>query len=259
MKKISQLPLAVLCSFHFLFFACNQKEDGPLPQDPVCTTLIAEENILYTAQGPPDSGKRVYHYNADKKLVRIEEFYDGVNTHYDTMIYNNRKELVSVLSYSTNTAVPQVTKNYVYTNGLITYINEVGTTSAGPYDLDWTFTYLSGVLTKVTAFDKTGSYLAIPDTISSIVFSDGNISSLDYGSLGGPATLTYETTAPNPYLGLNNLIDIGLMFNANNFTSGYLNSDPANSIDSRSYTYLNGRVHSITEDSVVTTLSYICR
>jgi hypothetical protein len=258
MKNISHALLIALCTCQFLISACKKKND-PVPQSSLCKALIAQEDIVFTGSSPVVA-KYVYKYNSNNKLVKIEYNYNGLFTGYDSIIYNANNEIVTLSSYSNNTpSVAQRTMAYTYTNGMITKINEVGVSdSTGPYDVDWDFTYVSGVLYSVIPVMNIGS-LPGADTITSIVFVNGNISSVDVKALGGAFTVVSETTAPNPYYGLNNDFDIFKMFNTNNVTSVYPDSSPSTPLESNSYTYLNGRVHTITEeDGTVITITYKC-
>jgi hypothetical protein len=257
MKNISHKLLIAICACQFIIFGCKKKKEEPVPQ-PACNAMIAQEDIVFTGRAV-STGKYVYKYNSNKKLVKKEYNYDNVYTSYDTIVYNGNNEIVTVSAHNTNSpSVSQRTMTYTYTSGKITRINETGETDAyGPYDVDWNFTYISGALYSVIPEMNIGIFPGA-DTITSIVFVNGNISSADFKGLGGPITVISETTAPNPYYGLNNDFDLAKMFNANNATSSYFNSSPSSPIESKSYTYLNGRVHTIIESDAVTTITYIC-
>jgi hypothetical protein len=233
----------------------------------VPAALIAQENIVTTGGTYPGTQKKVYKYNANKKLVKIEYTYspNTLYSSYDTITYNGSNEIVTVKSYNVGNGTAFTTKTYTYTSGRITKVNEVGTNGNGAFNSDRNFTYTSGVLSAQTVVYNSGSASGGgPENISSIVFTAGNPTSADLGlSFGGAATITYETTAPNPYYGLNNDDDIILMFPKNNATSAYSNAAPGSPFFTTSYTYSNGRVATITDDdgnggTRVNTITYVC-
>lgn len=266
MKKINYILLVALIAAPFFFSSCKKKKDDPAPAQSPCTNVIAQESLVTTGGTSAGTETRVYYYNANKKLVKIEYAWSPNITYsnYDTITYNGSNEIVTVKSYSVGNGTPSTTKTYTYTSGKITNVNELGTNGLGPYNSDKSFTYTSGVLSAQTVIYNSGSSSGNgPENIASIVFTAGNPTSADLGSgFGGTATLTYETTAPNPYLGLNNDDDILKLFSANNCTSAYSDAAPGSPFFTNAYTYANGRVSTITDTNNggtrVNTITYVC-
>jgi hypothetical protein len=273
MKKINFLILAALIAAPFFFSSCKKKKDDPTPvnggNQPNCTTLLVQEDVVYTGGSARSPMRKAYKYNANKMLVKIEYSFDpgyAVN-YWDTIVYNGSGEIATVESYNTAVATAAVTNTYTYTAGKITKINEVIPAPSSPsYDRDRVFTYTSGILSAQTVTYNSGSDPnAGPENISSIVFTNGNVTSADLGTFGGLATVTEETTAANPYYGLNNNSDILLLFNKNNATSVYSNADPTHPFFTITYTYANGKVSTMaktdptTGQTATTTFTYDCR
>ncbi|HXA01491.1 MAG TPA: hypothetical protein VNW99_05845 [Cytophagaceae bacterium] len=263
MKK-NYLIFSALIATCILFSGCKKKHDttpAPIP----CTTLVSQEDIVVTGGSFPGTSKNVYKYNANKKLVKIEYTYSPGTTYgsFDTIIYNGSNQITNVKSYNVGNPTPTYTSIYYSTGSRIDSVNQVGN-NGSPYNSTTIFTYTLGLPSAQSVRYDVGASNGGPQNISSIVFTNGNVTSANLGvSFGGAATITNETTAPNPYLGLNNKVDILLMFDANNATSVYSNAAPGSPLFTKAYTYLNGKVNTITDNdgnggTRVNTITYTC-
>jgi hypothetical protein len=266
MKNIN-LILSMMLAFGLSFSGCKKDDPDPDPVIPACTNVISQEVEIYDDGANVDTTTKVYIYNANKKLVKITYAYNSNPvSNFDTIAYNASGEITTVKKYSVGNPTPFETNTYTYTSGRITSVIEEGNNGA-PYNRTRTFTYNgSGVLTDQDVVYNSGSSSGDgPENINSIVFTGGNPTAADLGfSFGGTVTLEYDLTASNPYLGLNNdAEDILKMFPANNVTTAFPDASPGTPFFTRSYTYANGRVSTITETdggggSTTTTITYAC-
>jgi hypothetical protein len=263
MKQINLIVLIAFLSLSAIIVSCKKKKEDPQPTGPTCSTLLTSDTIVYSGSFTGTDIKK-YTYNSSKKLVKIEYIYlpnTAVNN-YDTIVYVGGN-ISTVQNFNTGNPTPNSTNTYTYTSGQLTSVHEVGDNGA-PFDRTRTFTYTSGVLSSMVVTYTSGASNGEPDNLTNITFTSGNITSADLGvSMGGPATIVYDVTGPNPYLGMNNdSEDIIKMFSANNATSAYSNIAPGSPFFTNSYTYSNGRVRTITEtdgtDTQTHTLTYTC-
>jgi hypothetical protein len=264
MKRTTLLLILTLTSIVFVS-SCKKVHHDPRPQTPSCTEtdIIAQEDKVITGGSNPLTYKKVYKYNSSNKIVKIEYTYapNTFYTYFDTIIYNGGN-VSFVNTYSTaDPANPTRTNQHFYTGSRQDSINDIGTNGNGPYNKMVKFTYVSGVLSAQTVRYDLGTSPAGNTDISSITYTNGNVSSDVVAA--GAVTLTTETTAPNPFLGLNISNDILILYNSNNVTSGYLTASPSTILFSTSYTYKNGKVKTITSGdgnggTLVNTITYVC-
>ncbi|MFL5728612.1 MAG: hypothetical protein ACJ75J_03900, partial [Cytophagaceae bacterium] len=243
-----------------LIISCKKKKEDPTPAGPTCSNLLTNDTITYSGS-QTGTEYRKYIYNASKQLTKIEYTYSPslVYSAFDTIIYNGGK-IDSVNTYNIGNSTPKATNAYMYTSGILTSVSETGSNSNGAFVRTRTYTYTSGKISAMTvAYGATGSAGSGPENFNNIVFTNGNISSADLGaSFGGTATVVSDVTAPNPFLGLNNdPTDIVAMFSANNPTSAYSNLAPGSPFFTRTYTYANGRVKTMTETGGSSTAAHV--
>jgi hypothetical protein len=239
------------------FSACKKTEtkvDEPVVTPTPTPAVVYGISKDSTYDGTANNTQvRLFTYNSGKKLVRVQ-YKQGTSTTYgnkDTLIYNGSGQLSKVESTSKNGTVTVTSTNtYNYTSDLLTSVNENGSNSNGAFIRTRTFTYSGGKLSGQAVTYSSGSGgSGGPENITSIVFSGNNMSSADLTG-NGNITFTSETTAPNPYYGLNLRSDDFINnFNQNNITKGYLTATPTMILLNNTYTYADGRVATITDIS----------
>lgn len=268
MKRIIILSLTLLS---LLTTSCKKKETTPeetptTTGSPTLTYLIGKDSVPTVTSGTvtTDGLVRKFEYNSAKKLVRVW-YKSGTNVTYnsrDTVYYNGSGQVSKVERYHTGSSTVQESKIYNYTSGVLASVNETGTNSNGAYVRTRIFSYTSGVLSAQTVTYTSGSSDGGGvDNFTSAVFSNGNLVALNITGVGA-VTATYATTAPNPYYGLNyDPEDLINMFCSHNILQAYPNSNPTSYFVDNTYTYLNGRVATISDASEtpirVTTISYV--
>jgi hypothetical protein len=252
MKKNLFLSTVLMAA---LFTSCDPKEENnPTPAASATTTptstpiyMIYKDSAITTQTGSSSSTEvRKFSYNSSKKLVKVEHRYlpNSSYTKFDTLIYNGSGQLITVKNYAVGNTAAYETSTITYNgSGQLTGIVQSG--------MSLTFSYTSGKITGIIINSSTsGSSL----TISNIVYNGDNIASLIFD--GDPTTATTETTAANPYYGLNfDPTDFVNMINKNNMLMAYSTADPTIIIQNTTYTYADGRVATSIDTDVDTSVS----
>jgi hypothetical protein len=259
MKHINFSILIAFLSLSAIIISCKKKKE-PEPIVPTCTYLLTRDSIEYSGSS---SGTeiRTYSYNANKKIVKITYTYPPSTaiSSYDTIAYQVNGEIASVKNFTPLNPTPNSIFTYTYTSGKITTVDESGSNANGPYVRTRTLTYTSGLVSSQTVVYTSGSKISgVPETISSITFTGGNISAFTSSDLGGAVTIVNDLTAPNPFYGLNNdPTDITKLFDANNVTSAYPTAfGPSFPLLTATYTYSNGRVATQTQTAAGSTAAH---
>lgn len=271
MRKSKFVFFTVLLAVFTLAITNCKKKDDPEP-DPECSYVLTQETevtVDSTNGNSTSTGTTVYTYNSSKKVVKITRSFGGTVSSYDTVIYAGNGEIDSVNTYNSS-GTETGTLEYTYSGGKIASIKETGTNTNGAFTRTHAYTYNgSGQLTDYVITYSVGT----PETeelqsITAMGYTGGNITSGTVTMNGAPAaasTIEYETTAPNPYKGLNTNPDEVLeMFSANNATTAYANAAPTMPFFNYTYTYQDGRVKTIFygetgQYSVTNTLTYECK
>jgi hypothetical protein len=225
------------------------------------TTVLAKDS---TYDGDPNDAKvRTFEYNSSHQLIKVLYRYGTTPAYsqYDTIIYSTNITEVETFDVGNSTAM--TTSNYYYTSNTLDSINKVGD-NGSPYNLSTSFSYALGKLTTIRKIYNVGTSGGggSPDSIKNIVYAGGNFSTgtLYQGgsSVGTAISVTAETTAANPYYGLifGGTDDILDLFNANNITSVFPTGAPGSAFVTMSYTYSGGRVATIVNGGLTTTLTY---
>lgn len=257
MKKSLFISAALL---GVLFTSCK-KEDEEVPATTTTTTPTPTYLISLDSMTSSDTNEstrvRKFSYNSSKKLIKVEYKYLPSLTYsnYDTLVYSSGGQLVSINNYSVgNTVTPNKTYGLNYNGSAqISTVDESGldykNSPATPYARLHTYSYTSGKITGMLSVYTLGGNKN--DTITNIVYTGNNISSLIYNN--NAITATVDLTAPNPYYGLGldptEFID---MANQNNITQAYSTVDPTKIVVNQTYTYANGRVATMTKTEVDT-------
>ena len=205
---------------------------------------------------------KYFDYNSSKKLAKVSYKWGGGATvsEYDTIYYNVSGQISKVETYNVSTSALIGACIYNYTSGVLSSTVETGTNGNGAYERTRTFTYTSGKVSAINVVYTTGAGSGEPENFSNVVFTGNNITSADLTGFGN-VTVTYETTATNPYFGLNyDPSDFINMFCQNNILKAYLTLLPTQIFVDNTYTYANGRVSTIVDASSsparTTTLTY---
>jgi YD repeat-containing protein len=248
MKKNLLLSAVLMATF---FTSCGPKDETtPTPTasgttTPTPTYLIYKDSAITTQTGSsPSTEVRKFSYNSSKKLVKVEHknLPSASYTEFDTLIYNGSGQLITVKNYSVGNTVAHQTSTVSYNgSGQLTSIVQVDMNTS----ITFSYTYTSGKITGIIAGDPSTNGV----TISNIVYNGDNVVSLIFN--GDPTTATFETTAANPYYGLNfDPFDFVNMLNKNNMLMAYSTADPTSIIQNTKYTYLDGRVATSVDVSV---------
>jgi len=260
------------------FSSCEK--DGPDPDTDSsgsgCAYLLTKEDIVIvdsTNGNSQTTATLTYTYNSSNKLVKLIKSAGGTLMGYDTILYTTGGEVDSVKSYTAGGTL-EVSKEFTYSSGRISSIKEAvtGTTS---YTRTAAYTYNgSGQLTDMNVSYQVGNFDDEEiEAITGITYTNGNITGGNVDMFGTPvnppavpATIEYETTAPNPYKGSVILepVKIPELFSANNMTKAYPTGSPTTPFIENEYTYENGRVKTLSTGSVgqyseVRTLTYECK
>ena len=259
MKKLIPAFIVIMITS---FASCKKDKKAVEPVDSP-KTVISKDS---TDDGTNTNNRqvRLFTYNSSKKLVKVS-YKSGTSTtydNYDTIYYTNGK-MSQIMSYNVGNSTAYA-MNYLSYNSSdqLEAAHESGTNSHGGFDRNRIFTYTNGVLSSVSVTYYSGSSDGSPENISSIVFTSGNISSAVLVDLSNTAaTLTTDLTAPNPYYDLYFKTDNPLnIFNDNNVLKVYPTISPSSPILDYSYTYANGRVATITDNTkspvLVTYITY---
>ena len=198
-----------------------------------------------------------YYYNSSKKLVKINYYYLGTLSQFDTLIYNTDGTVQKVNSYNVYLpTIPYETKTYTFTSGNITTVVETGTNNNGSYSRTRTFTYSASYPQTMTVVYSSGAGEGNPENFTDMVYTNGNITSAHLTGYG-PVVATTDLTAANPYLGMNVETDqIDVLFNKNNMTQARLDTLTNEVFFTRTFTYANGRlatIHSVENSSTYDT------
>ncbi len=251
MKKNLLLTAALIGAF---FTSCDTKDEttptptaGGTTTTPTVSYLIYKDSTTITGSSP-STEVRKFSYNSSKKLVKVEhrELPSASYSVFDTLIYNGSGQLITVKNYSVSNATANQTSTYTYNgSGQLTKVVQVVMNTSTTFS----YTYTSGKITGMIASNSTNGL-----TISNIVYNGDNIASFIFD--GDPTTATTETTAANPYYGLNfDPTDFINMINKNNMLMAYSTADPTIFIQNTKYTYANGRVATSIDTVVDTTVT----
>ena len=236
-----------ICIIGVVFGSCKKKSKDETPAPPSLTYVLTKDSSYSNNN---NQYVKKFDYNSSKKLVKVSYKYGSSTsyTDYDTIYYNSSGKVSKVESYYAGNSVPVSVNTYNYTSDVLTSVHETGVNNNGAYDRTRTFTYSGGKLaTQTVAYTTGSSGDGGPENIASVVYTGNNITSADLTGMG-LVTLTWETTAKNPYYGLNYQSDDLLsMFCQDNALKVYMTSDPTQVFMDRSYTYADGRVATITE------------
>lgn len=241
MKQLVYFASALLLTV----IAC-QKDD-----ESTSLTYVISRDSIYNGNAN-DNRVSLYEYNSSKKLVKVQYKYGTSNyfNGHDTLYYNGSGQVSKVESYYNGASGAISTSLFTYSSGVLTAVAETGTNDKGPFALTRTYSYSAGKLSAITTVYITGSSNSndSPDNISEIVFTGDNITSLNLAGQG-IVKATYDLTATNPYSGLNNTEDFINLFCKNNILKAFLVSNPSQVFVDNTYTYVDGRVSTITDVS----------
>lgn len=232
--------------------AC-QKDD-----ETTSSTYVISKDSTYNGNAN-QTMVRLYEYNSSKKLIRVQYKIGTSSTYeaHDTIYYDGNGRVSKVETYVNGTIEAWTVAVYSYTSGLLSSVYEVGRNDNGAYSLTRTFTYSGGKLSTLsTAYAIGSSPNGPPDNFTEVTFTGNNITSVNQTGQG-VITATYDVTASNPYYGLNYKTDYFInLFSQNNILKAYLVSNPTKVFVDNAYTYIDGRVSTVTDsaqDPAVTT------
>lgn len=251
MKHLKFLfPVCIGIAFSISISSCK-KDDKNSSNSPVPTTkTVISMDSSYNGN-VNETQVRYFDYNSSKKLVKVSYKW-GTNTsinEYDTVYYNTSGQVSKVERINVNTSSVIETSIFNYTSGILSSVNETGTNNNGPFVRTRNFTYTSGKLSALSVTYTTGSGTGEPEDFTGIVFTGNNMTSADLTGIGN-VTVTFETTALNPYYGLNyEPSDFINMFCQNNILKAYVTALPTIVFVDNTYTYSNGRVATIVDAS----------
>jgi YD repeat-containing protein len=253
MKKNLLLSAVLMAA---LFTSCGTKDETtPTPTASGTTTttptyLIYKDSVITTKTGSSSTEVRKFLYNSSKKLIKVEHknLPSASYTEFDTLIYNGSGQLITVKNYSVGNTVAHQTSTVSYNgSGQLTSVVQLNTPNS---ITTFSYTYTSGKITGIIAGNPSTNGV----TISNIVYNGDNVVSLIFN--GDPTTATFETTAANPYYGLNfDPFDFVNMLNKNNMLMAYSTADPTSIIQNTKYTYVDGRVATSIDTDVDTTVT----
>lgn len=221
------------------FFICCENDDNE-PSGPIEIVVLDMSIETYSEQDYTSTDTSYYHYNDKGWLVKIT-YEAGDYKAWDTIIYNNNK-ITNVNRFEEG---PEPAETYVFT-----YEGDNVKTVTETYfetQVLYTYTYEGG---KLASFTKTYVVGTIDqgevESITNIVWEDGNMTSLDvvmHGSSAINASAEYDTY-PNPLPPINP-DDFIRFFCENNMTKAYVTDTPSEVFEENSYTYEDGRVKTI--------------
>jgi hypothetical protein len=243
-------------SISFFTISCDKSSSStPFaapPASPTSTVVtsppvyLVSKDSTYDAT-PANTTVRLFEYDSNKKIVRVNYKMAGSNTigQFDTIIYNVAGQISGVYKYNVGSTILQASNVMTYSSGLLTSVAEMGN-NGSPFVRTRTFIYSGNLPTSQTVVYTSGAGIltTIPDSLTNIIFTGNNISSLVAGSL--PITLTFDTTAYQSHITtLFNETSFIDLFNKNNLSSISLTSTPGFNVLNYTYSYLNGRVSQI--------------
>ena len=241
MKQLVYFASALL----LIVTAC-QKDD-----ESTSSTYVISKDSTYNGN-TSQTMVRLYEYNSSNRLVRVQYKIGTSSTYeaHDTIYYNGDSRVSKVETYVNGKDAAWVVAVYSYSSGVLSSVYEVGTNDNGPYSLTRTYTYTGDKLSALsTAYTIGSNPNGPPDNFTDVIFTGSNITSVNLTGQG-VITASYDLTATNPYYGLNYKTDYFInLFSKNNILKAYLISDPAKVFVDNAYTYIDGRVATVTDSA----------